>query len=47
MGAVIVALSIILGDVVILGIGAAIGLGGAALIVTIGAAVVHFVKDLF
>ena len=45
-GAVIVALAIILEDVVILGIGAAVGLGGAALIVTIGAAVVRFVQDL-
>lgn len=46
MGAVIVALSIILEDVVVLGIGAAIGAGGTVIILTIGAAVVHFVKDL-
>lgn len=46
MGAVIVALSIILEDVVVLAIGAAIGAGGAALILTIGAAVVRFVQNL-
>ncbi len=47
MGAVVVALSIILEDIVVLAIGAAIGAGGAALILTIGAAVVRFVQNLF
>jgi hypothetical protein len=46
LGAVVVCLSIILEDVIVLAIGTAIGLGGVALIVTIGAAlfrgVAHF-----
>jgi hypothetical protein len=46
LGAVAVALSIILEDVVVLGIGLAIGIGGIALILTIGAALVHFVRNL-
>jgi hypothetical protein len=46
MGAVIIALSIILEDVVVLAIGVAIGAGGAALILTVGAAVVRFVQTL-
>jgi hypothetical protein len=45
MGAVIVALSIILSDVLLLGIGVAIGTGGVVLIITIGAAVVRFIQD--
>jgi hypothetical protein len=47
LGAVVVCLAIILEDVLVLGIGTAIGLGGVALIVTIGAALArgigHFV----
>jgi hypothetical protein len=38
LGAVVVCLAMILEDVLVLGIGTAIGLGGVALIVTIGAA---------
>jgi hypothetical protein len=47
LGAVAVALSIILEDVVVLGIGLAIGIGGIALILTIGATLLHFLRDLF
>jgi len=47
LGAVVVALSIILNDVVILGIGIVIGTGGILLIITIGAAVVRLVRELF
>jgi hypothetical protein len=47
LGAVGVALSIILEDVVVLGIGLAIGAAGIALILTIGAALLHFVRGLF
>jgi hypothetical protein len=47
LGAVVVCLAMILEDVLVLGIGTAIGLGGVALIVTIGAALArgigHFV----
>jgi hypothetical protein len=45
LGAVIIALSIILSDVLLLGIGLVIGTGGVILIVTIGAALVRLVKD--
>jgi hypothetical protein len=47
LGAVAVALSIILEDVVVLGIGLAIGIGGIALIVTVGATLLHFLRSLF
>jgi hypothetical protein len=47
LGAVAVALSIVLEDLVVLGIGLAIGVGGIALIFTIGAALLHFVRNLF
>jgi hypothetical protein len=47
MGAVAVALSIVLEDVVVLGIGVVIGIGGLALILTIGAALVRIVRQLF
>jgi hypothetical protein len=47
LGAVGVSLSIILEDVVVLGIGLAIGTAGIALILTIGAALLHFVRNLF
>lgn len=45
LGAVIVALSIILSDVLLLGIGLVIGTGGIILIITIGAAVVRLIKE--
>lgn len=45
LGAVIVALSIILSDVLLLGIGLVIGTGGVILIVTIGATIVRLIKD--
>jgi hypothetical protein len=45
LGAVVVSLAIILEDVVVLGVGTVIGLGGIALIVTIGAALARLVKD--
>jgi hypothetical protein len=47
LGAVAVALSIILEDVIVLGIGVAIGAAGIALILTIGAALLHLVRNLF
>ena len=47
LGAVVVALAIILEDVVVLGIGAAIGLTGIALSITLGAAAVRLVGGLF
>jgi hypothetical protein len=47
LGAVAVALAIVLEDVVVLGIGLAIGAAGIALIVTIGAALLHFARNLF
>jgi hypothetical protein len=46
LGAVIVALAIVLQDVVLLMVGTAIGAAGVALIVTVGAAVLHFVSSL-
>ena len=47
LGVVVICLAIILEDVVVLAIGSAIGVGGIALIVTIGAALAHFVRGLF
>ena len=47
LGAVAVALGIILEDVVILAIGIALGAGGILLILTIGAAVVRLLRSLF
>jgi hypothetical protein len=47
LGAVAVALSIVLEDVVVLAIGLAIGAAGIALILTVGAALLHFVRNLF
>ncbi|MGQ0432325.1 MAG: exopolysaccharide biosynthesis protein [Microthrixaceae bacterium] len=47
MGAVAVALSIILEDMVLLAIGVVVGSGGALVILTIGSAVLHVVRDLF
>jgi hypothetical protein len=46
LGAVIVALSIILQDVVVLAVGIAVGTGGIVLILTIGKALYTFVKSL-
>jgi hypothetical protein len=47
LGVVTITLAIILEDIVILGIGVVIGTGGIVLIITIGAAIAHFLKDLF
>jgi hypothetical protein len=47
LGAVAVALAVILEDVVVLAIGLVIGTGGVVLILTIGAAIVHVVRNLF
>jgi hypothetical protein len=46
LGAVAVALAIILDDVVVLAIGVVIGTGGILLIFTIGAAVVRVLRNL-
>ncbi len=46
MGAVALALGIILEDILVVGIGAAIGAGGVALIVTVGAALFRLLKGL-
>ncbi len=46
LGAVAVALSVILEDVVVLGIGLVIGAAGIALIITVGAALLHFLRNL-
>jgi hypothetical protein len=46
LGAVIVCLGVILGDLLILGAGFVIGLGGITLILTIGSAVVHLAKGV-
>lgn len=47
LGAVIVALSIILEDVVVFVVGLVIGTGGIVLFVSVGAAVVHLVQRIF
>jgi hypothetical protein len=47
LGAVVICLGIILGDLLVVGIGTAIGIGGITLILTVGAAAVHLVKGLF
>jgi hypothetical protein len=47
LGVVIIALSIILEDVVVLVIGVFIGTGGIVLIVTIGRALAHYLRNLF
>ena len=47
MGAVVVALSIILEDVVVLVIGLGIGSGGVAITLTVGAAVFEGIKRIF
>ncbi len=47
LGAVVIALSIILTDVVVLAVGIALGTGGIVLILTVGAALYRGVKSLF
>ena len=47
LGAVFVALSIILEDIVALAIGLGLGVGGILLIVTVGAALFNLIKGLF
>ena len=47
LGVVAIALAIILEDAMVLGIGVLIGTGGIVLIVTIGAALAHFIRELF
>jgi len=47
LGVVIICLAIILEDVLVLAIGSAIGAGGIALILTIGAAIAHFLSNRF
>jgi hypothetical protein len=47
MGAVVIALAIILEDIVVLAIGVAIGAGGVALSITLGAAAVRLVQEIF
>ncbi len=46
LGAVAIALAIILEDIVVLAIGIVIGTGGVILIVTIGAAIVRILQHL-
>jgi len=47
LGGVVICLAIVLGDVVVLGLGAALTAGGIALIVTLGAAAARAVTGLF
>lgn len=47
LGVVVICLAIILEDVIVLGVGVVIGTGGIVLIVTIGAAIAHFLSDRF
>lgn len=47
LGAVVIALGIILDDLALAGVGFGIGAGGVALIMTIGAALVRFITGLF
>jgi hypothetical protein len=46
LGAVLIALAILLEDLVLLVVGALIGTGGVALIITIGTALARFLRDL-
>ncbi len=46
LGAVLVALSIILEDIVLLAVGVVVGAGGVVLILTIGAALAHYLRKL-
>ncbi len=45
LGVVVICLAILLGDVVVLGVGALIGTGGVLLIITIGAAIAEFLRS--
>lgn len=47
MGAVVVALAIILEDAIVLSVGLLIGTGGVVLIVFVGAALAHLIRGLF
>lgn len=47
LGVVTITLAIILEDALVLAIGLVIGTGGIVLIVTVGAAIAHFIKGLF
>jgi hypothetical protein len=47
LGIVIICLAILLSDILMFVIGCVIGVGGIALILTIGAAVAHFLRNLF
>ena len=47
LGVVVICLAILFEDVVVLGIGAIIGSGGVLLILTIGAAIAHFLRNRF
>lgn len=47
LGAVVIALALILDDLLLAGVGLGIGVGGVALIMTIGAAIVRFFTGLF
>jgi len=47
LGVVTISLAIILEDVIVLGVGVVIGTGGIVLIVTIGAAIAHFIRNRF
>jgi hypothetical protein len=47
LGVVIICLAIILEDALVLGVGLVIGTGGIILIITIGAALAHFLRGLF
>jgi len=47
LGAVVVALGLILADIIVVGLGLLIGTGGVVLIVTVGAALFQAIKHLF
>jgi len=47
LGVVVICLAIILEDILVLVIGFVIGTGGILLIITIGAAIAHFLRDRF
>jgi hypothetical protein len=47
LGVVVICLAIILEDVLVLVIGLVIGTGGILLIITIGAAIAHFLRNRF
>lgn len=47
MGAVVVSLAIVLEDAVLLGVGVVIGAAGTAVMLTLGAAVVHLIGRIF